>query len=138
MIYLDTSALAAYYLPEKKSTQVQNYLQGRIITISELTIIEFYSALSIRVRTNTILLSDARKIKSLFNTHLRNDYYKTKILSSKHFIKAGEYIAAFDTALKAPDALHLAIAEIEGLMLVTMDKQLANNALKQGISLKTF
>jgi len=30
------------------------------------------------------------------------------------------------------------IAEIEGLMLVTMDKQLANNALKQGISLKTF
>ena len=138
MIYLDTSVLAAYYLPEEISLQVQTYIQGKSLLITELTRLEFYSALSIRVRTNSLLKSDAKRIMELFKSHLRDAYYLNKRLNSKHYEKAGEYIATLSLPIKAPDALHLAFAASENLKIVTADKQLANNASKLAIDYELF
>ena len=133
MIYLDTSILAAYYLPEEISLQVQTYIQGKSLLITELTRLEFYSALSIRVGTNSLLQSDAKRIMELFNSHLRDAYYLNKKLNSKHYEKAGEYMATLSLPIKATAALHLAFAASENLKIVTADKQLANNASKLAI-----
>ncbi len=138
-MYLDTSVIVAYYLPEEKSEKVQNlFTTNSELTISEFGQLEFYSALSIRVRTNSLLETDARRIIDIFNKHLYNSYYLNKSLNSKHYNRAANYIMALNLPLKAPDALHLAFAASQGLKIITIDKQLANNASKLGIDYDLF
>ena len=51
MRYLDTSVVAAYYIPEKKSAKVEKFLSGLdTAAISSLTEVEFHSAVARRVR----------------------------------------------------------------------------------------
>jgi len=138
LIYLDTSILATYYLPEKISSQVQTYIQGKSQLITELTRLEFYSALSIKVRTNSLLKSDAKRVMELFKSHLGAAYYLNKRLNPKHYDKTGEYIATLSLPIKTPDALHLAFAASENLKIVTADKQLANNASELDIDYELF
>ena len=137
MVYFDTSILVAYYVPEALSAQADARLrQASIVAISELTHTEFVSALALRHRRVELSLSDAQQIAALFAKHLAEGLYQSVPLSAGVYRLARDYIARFGLPLKAPDALHLAVAAAERLPLVTADRQLARNAEALGITME--
>lgn len=134
MLYLDTSVVVAYYLPEPLSHQAQRILQTQTRpTISELVEVEMFSALSLRVRTGSLSREDALKVSDLFVSHLRAGVYTRLHVRAGHYRRARELIGRFDLPLKAMDALHLAIASTEEVRLLTADQQLGRNASALGI-----
>lgn len=133
-MYLDTSVLVAYYLPELKSAKAQTIIrENSPLVVSELCQLEFYSALGIRVRNKTLNRSDAQKVINLFENHLNNAYYLKKPINSSHMDKASEIMRSLEIAIKAPDAIHLVFAATQNLKLLTADKQLARNAYLIGV-----
>lgn len=135
MIYLDTSILVAYYVPEALSQRVQQRLSAAaLVTVSELAQTEFVAALSLRRRVGDLSLGEVQQVATLFAKHLDDGLYHSLHLRSAVYRQARDYIARFDLPLKAPDALHLAAAALEQLPLVTADRQLARNAERLGIN----
>jgi uncharacterized protein len=134
MIYLDTSVLVAYYVPEALSEQVQQrLLSSSIITVSELAQTEFVAALALRQRIDDLSLTDGQQVTTLFKRHLYDGLYRSLHLNNTVYSRAWDYLTRFDLPLKAPDALHLAAAAVEQLPLITADRQLAHNAETLGI-----
>ena len=87
--YLDTSVLVAYYVPELLSPKAEQFLQSKPQpVISELTHLEFYSALSIRLRINTLTSEDIARIRELFEQHLSAGYFLKESLTNTAFDKA--------------------------------------------------
>ncbi|HQY92242.1 MAG: type II toxin-antitoxin system VapC family toxin [Caldilinea sp.] len=129
MIYLDTSVLVAYYLPEALSTLAQQrLLTASSVIVSELAQTEFVAALSLRQRIGDLSLVDVMQVTALFTNHLASGLYVPLHLDSAVYRQAHTYIVRYDLPLKAPDALHLAAAALEQALLVTADQQLARNA----------
>lgn len=134
MAYFDTSVLVAYYVPELLSERAQQrLLAASDAVISELTHIEFVSALALRHRRAELALLDAQQIAALFGRHLAEGLYRSVPLSADVYRTAREYITRFDLPLKAPDALHVATAAVEDAVLITADRQLARNADALGV-----
>lgn len=134
MPYLDTSIVVAYYLPEALSERVQSIYDGDSgPTTSDLVDLELFSALSLRVRTGELARQDADRVARLFVSHLEAGLYARVVLTASHHRSARDLIARFDLPLKAPDALHLAVASAARLPLFTADDQLARNARALGI-----
>ena len=134
MIYLDTSALVAYYLPELASDAVQAILQANPVpVISELVHLVLYSALAIRVRTQTLAQGDARSVIGTFEKHLQDSYYLKVPVTPGHYQTARDFIGTLSSPLKGPDALHLSVAFAGSYILVTADEQLARNAKQFGV-----
>ena len=137
MIYLDTSVLIAYYIPEALSEKAQqSMLSAPSIVVSELTETEFISALALRQRIGDISLESVQQVSVLFFKHMEDGLYRALHLDTTVFHLARDYIGRFDLPLKAPDALHLAAANREGLPLVTADRQLARNARTLGVDVE--
>ncbi|GIV75764.1 MAG: hypothetical protein KatS3mg050_0158 [Litorilinea sp.] len=134
MIYLDTSVLVAYYVPEPLSDLAQQRLMAAsAVIVSELAQIEFVSALALRLRLGDLSWTAAQQVTTLFASHLAQGLYIPLHLHSVVYQEAQTYIRRFDLALKAPDALHLAAAALAQAPLVTADRQLARNANRLGV-----
>lgn len=137
MPYLDTSVVVAYYLPEALSTRAQAiYTAQAAPAISELVELEFFAALSLRLRTGDLERTQAERVASLFLSHLDGGWYTRIHLHAGHYVAARSFIARFDLPLKSPDALHLAVSASERLPLVTADRQLARNAESLGLEVE--
>ena len=129
MIYLDTSVVVAYYCPEPISKRAEAIVRGRrAVFISDLTEVEFFSAVSRKLRTREIQLDDALAIRNHFVAHLNEGVYRRASLGPHHIQAAREFISAFTTPLRTLDALHLAIAAFDKLQLVTADEAFATAA----------
>ena len=77
MIYLDTSAVVPYYVPENLSNIVERLLQQQEDQpiISQLVEVELFSALSRRVRMSELSRNDALAITELFKNHINEGLY---------------------------------------------------------------
>jgi predicted nucleic acid-binding protein len=130
--------VVAYYLPEPSSIRVQQVLQGSsTLVISELVHLEFYAALALRVRTNTLSLTDSQKVTSLFEEHIKAGYYAMTPLTRQHYQQARAFVRQPTLAIKAPDTLHLAVALLGKHDLLTLDAQLIRNALQTSVKVTT-
>jgi predicted nucleic acid-binding protein len=137
MLYLDTSILVAYYVPEALSELVQQrLLMPPLKTVSELAQTEFVAALALRQRIGDLSLADVQRVATLFTRHVGEHRYRSLHLNTTVYQLAREYVVRFDLPLKAPDALHLAAASLEELTLITADRQLARNAETLGIAVE--
>lgn len=129
--------MVAYYLPEPLSVRAQAiYSVPRELAISELVELEFFSTLSLLLRTGHLERTQAERAASLFLSHLEGGWYSRIHLHAGHYLAARGFIARFDLPLKSPDALHLAVAAGERLPLITADQQLARNADGLGIEVE--
>lgn len=134
MIYLDTSVLVAYYIPEALSQLAQQRMQSAtVIVVSELAQIEFVAALSLRQRVGDLSIADVQQVTALLTQQIDTQLYRSLHLNQAVYRQARDYITRFDLPLKAPGALHLAAAALEHLPLVTADRQLARNADLVGV-----
>lgn len=129
MIYLDTSVLVAYYVPEPLSELAQQCLmEAPAVIVSELAQTEMVSAPTLRLRLGDLSVAAVQQVTTLFANHLAQGLYVPHHLSSAVYRQAQAYITRYDLPLKTPDALHLAAAALAQARLVTADRQLARNA----------
>jgi predicted nucleic acid-binding protein len=76
MVYIDTSVLVAYYCPEALSEKAEKFLIRYLRpAISSLTEVEFFSAVSGKVRKKEINLKDAGRVTARFLAHMDADNY---------------------------------------------------------------
>ncbi len=100
--------------------------------ISELTCLEFVSVVAKHVRLGRITKEKARSTIAMFTQRCDREFLVLPV-HSEDFTNARKYIERLDTSLRTADALHSAIARINGCTLVTADKQLAAAAAMLGV-----
>jgi len=134
LIYLDTSVLVAYYCPEPLSRAAERVARSvPAPSISDLCEVEFASALARKVRQAEVSRLDAERIWRQFISHTEQRLYTRIPLERGHYQMARDWIARFEGALKALDALHLAVAAEQGLVLVSADRGLVSAAAARGV-----
>lgn len=137
MIYLDTSVIAPNYWPERLSEASQQLLRTETERgLSQLVEVEIFSALSRRVRMTEISQSDARQIAIEFQADLDRGFYIRIPLEPIHYNLARDWISRFELPLRTLDALHLAVASSNQLLLVAGDEALARSAQTLGIEVQ--
>jgi predicted nucleic acid-binding protein len=102
--------------------------------ISDWVRTEFSSALALRVRSGVALKNVAKTILARFQAHVDEGVYEVLPVLSRDYELAYTWISRFDTTLRAPDALHLAVAYNNACLLLTADVKMAASA--QGLGVK--
>ena len=134
MQYLDTNVVVAYYLPEALNAAVQRLFSGpERIAISSLSEVEFHSAIARRVRTKDLAQDDALEVLSRFKAHVDEALYRMIPVEQHDYALAREWLATLHTPLRTLDAIHLAVASSNRLVVVTADRVLAESARHFGI-----
>jgi predicted nucleic acid-binding protein len=127
--YIDTSILCAYYCQEALSTAAENALrQIKIPVISLLSEVEFASLISRKRRLKEINERLATEILDLFIAHVAEGSYRRISVTTEHFLRSRQLVAAPQASLHTLDALHLSIAMSENLPLMTADRDFAKAA----------
>lgn len=112
-LFVDTSALMAFYTKEAASDLIEHYiLSADRIVISELSRVEMASALARRVRMNELLDSSRNEIWGLFQEDLLAVNVKVASMNSATFLQAVDLINTYGDihSLRSLDALQLASA----------------------------
>jgi predicted nucleic acid-binding protein len=135
--YIDTNAIYSFVFADAHSQRIDNWIvrQAAPIFLSDWAKSEFYALVWRRVRGGG-LTGDAAKIGiGEFEAFIR-DHTRGLSLSPSAGVLAASL--ARDAALKlsAADPLHLALAAIDGLSLVTFDDRLADAAKARGYSVE--
>lgn len=134
-MYFDTSLLVPYYCPEPLSQVAERTLRGDSRpTISDLVEVEFFSALAKKIREKQMAATDAAKTGEQFQAHLHAGMYTRIAIQRRHYETARNLVARFTLPLRALDALHLAVADVEDLRLATADEDLSRSARSLGVA----
>ena len=102
-------------------------------SISALTELELFSVVSRKIREGSLLKVDGDRIIARLLAHIDGGFCNYLSVQNHHYRLARDWIGHFNTALRTLDALHLAIASVEELILVTADKVLARSAESLGV-----
>lgn len=139
--YIDTSALAKWYVNEPRSADFDTYMQQQSAAeISRLTVVEFRCLLARRRRAGDF---DAKAEASAFN-RFENDVARGILtchaLDDRHAIDALALIQRLRShALRTLDALHLAISvRIAASEIATADRAMAAAAQAMGLTVARF
>lgn len=134
-VYLDTSVLVSIAVADINRDRARSFTVGcREPTIlSDFGLLEVASAISRLVRIQRVSPVEARQ--SIAQFHVWAARAVTEIsLEPPDVAFAEAAVVRFDTALKAPDALHVAIAHRIRATLVTFDRKQAEGARRLGIA----
>ncbi len=136
-VYLDTSVLIPMLVEEPDSDAVKAYLvvSEHEFLISDFAATEVASALSRLVRMRLLNMADASVRLADFEAW-RAAASSPVELHAADVRLAYAYVQRFDLMLRAPDALHIAIARRLDAALVTLDRRLANAAETFGIAIE--
>ena len=135
MFYFDTSALLPYYREEPASGPINDMLLQLEppVLISDLTRVEFFSAVSRWVRMNELKESQAALIENAFRQDIRSGLLVTCPLKSEHYRQAERWIYSRKTSLRTLDGLHLACCLHQGAEMITCDALLHTTAETFGL-----
>ncbi len=121
--YIDTSALLPYYRKEVMSQQVQNLLTSLRppVLISDLTKVEFASAVARWERTKEINEAQANLLENTFNKDIKLGLFVSREIIPAHFNQAEKWLSSRKTSLRTLDALHIACSWGYSAQLITCD-----------------
>ena len=137
MAYIDTSVLVACYCPEHRSDAAEEVLRDPAgAAISRLVELEFCAAVALKRRMGELAPTAASRIVLLLRQHLEDGMYTVVPIGNPEYGLARDWIGQFSTAIRAPDALHLAVAMRGNLVLATADRDLARAAAEFGVEYK--
>jgi predicted nucleic acid-binding protein len=133
MIYLDTSFLVPLFREEATSRKVADFISRQavgMLAVSKWTGVEFASHVSRDVRMGELSVAEGSGILEEFDATIAASFV-VLVPNSYDFDLAQEYVAHFSTQLRAPDALHLAVAHNNGAEFVaTLDEGMLAAAKK--------
>ena len=133
--YVDSSVLLPTLIAEPTTEAVYDFLGAgdRKLLISDFAAAEVASALSRLVRRAVLTGADASERLADFEVWRAAMSAPVDIAASDARL-AYIYVRRFDLGLRAPDALHLAIARRVDATLATLDRRLAKAARDLGIA----
>jgi predicted nucleic acid-binding protein len=135
MIYVDTSVIVSALTSEQATSVSQRWLWTHPpgeIGISDWTVTEFSAALSVKVRVGT-LKPEARVSVLAEFARISAAYFLLLEITNAIFQRAARLCDRVESGLRASDALHLAVAELQGLAICTLDGRLARVAETLGV-----
>ena len=139
--YMDTSALAKWYIPERRSLEVRDYAIGAgPLAISWLTVLEMKSLLARRRRAKQLDAEIEARVFATLSDHVRLGYLERHDLNSGTFEAALNIMSMLPSIpLRTLDALHLAVAmEFSASEFVTADGVLLAAADSLGLRVVDF
>lgn len=133
--YLDTSVLLPRIIEEPASAAVRRYLrdEGGDLLVSDFAAAELASAISRLVRMSLLEPSDATSRLDDFEIWRAATTSSIDLHTSDARL-AYMFVRRFELMLRAPDAVHLAIARRVDATLVTLDRRLSNAARELGVA----
>lgn len=134
-LYIDTSVLVAALTNEAETARMQAWLASQNPTsllVSDWVVTEFSSALSIKLRSGQITVTDRANALALF-TRLCVDSFECLPVTGQQFRTAARFSDQYALGLRAGDALHLAVCADHGVMLCTLDRRLAEAGPQLGL-----
>jgi uncharacterized protein len=137
-VYCDTSLLVAALAQEPASERIFKWLQGcdaGTLFISDWTITEFSSAIALKFRAGHLNSEERADVLAAWTIH-RKSSLTALVVTPAHFTSAAIYAERADLGLRAGDALHLAIAAVNGCSLATLDDRQGKAAAELGIPLE--
>jgi predicted nucleic acid-binding protein len=135
-VYLDASAWVKLYVREAHSNVLNETLLGRTDVFgSDLGATEVASALGRACREGRLDRIAARRLHRKLRHHVASGVVQRLDLTPKAHIEAERLLlAAEGVALRAGDALHLALASLAAIVtVVTYDPRLADAAKSAGL-----
>lgn len=139
--YLDTSALAKWYLKEEGSEEFVGYLRALdSAVISNLTTIEMRSLLSRRRRMGELSTELESEIFAVFQEDISCGWLQHYPVEEARFAEATNLIGRYPNhPLRTLDALHLAQAVSTGIrQIATADEVMAKAARSIGLEVAKF
>jgi uncharacterized protein len=136
-VYLDASVLLPTLVEEPASAAMDAYMLagGQEFLVSDFAAPEVASALSRLVRMGIPAADDASARLADFDVWRASMSSPVDVQASDVRL-AYAYVRRFDLALRAPDALYLAIARRLNVSLVTLDQRLAAAARVPGVAVE--
>lgn len=132
-IYLDTSVVVPMFIRDDHTDRVKRWaITGPLIATSAWVATEFSSALSLQHRMKRLTSAEWRRAETAFDTWAVK--FRQLDFEAKHVVGARRLIVTHG-GLRAPDALHLAIAADAGTPLATLDEGLRKAARAEGVEL---
>lgn len=137
--YLDSSVVLPTLVREPASGVVDSFMTtaGQELLVSDFAAAEVASALSRLVRTGRLQASEGAACLMDFDIWRAAMTTMTEIHAADIRL-AGAYVRRFDLALRAPDALHVAIARRLDVALVTLDRRMATAARELGVAVEAL
>jgi predicted nucleic acid-binding protein len=139
--YLDTSALAKWYLNEPRSEEFVAYLQSvEEAIVGSLAITEMRSLLARKRRSGAIDSPLEARIFAQLQDDVAQGHLILRPLEDRHVQAAARMIDRLpEHALRTLDAMHLAIAtELRVRELATADRVMAGAAAELGLHVVRF
>jgi predicted nucleic acid-binding protein len=132
--YLDASVILPTLIAEAGSAAVDRFMseEAEGLIVGEFAAAEVASALSRLVRTGALAEPVAAARLAHFDAW-RVASTSDLDLQASDVRLANIFVRRFDLALRAPDALHAAVCRRADLLLVTMDRRLAEAARELGV-----
>ena len=140
-LYLDTSALAKWYLNEPFSEQFEAFIREEpTAVISRLSVVEFRCLLARRRRAGEISKAIESRVYASFEKDVGAGFLQVYPVTDEHLIAALGLITRLGRhPLRTLDALHLAIAQgIHCRRLATADKTMADAGKAAGLVVARF
>ncbi|MBX3476935.1 MAG: type II toxin-antitoxin system VapC family toxin [Brevundimonas sp.] len=132
--YLDTSILVSAIHLDDHSSRVTAWLASTDVIWSRWALTEISSALAVQVRMGRLADKARRGLEIRLDAWLGGreviDVLNEDVVLARDLVRG-------DVRLRAPDALHLAIALREGLPLATLDRDMAAAARDAGLVVLT-
>jgi uncharacterized protein len=127
VFYLDTSFVAPLFIPEETSRDVAAFFRGLPageLAVSHWTAVEFSSMMARRARASELTAKEAARADSRFDAAIGSSFV-VFLPGADDFALARRFIQRLETGLRAPDALHLAIAaNRDAQAILSLDKRL--------------
>lgn len=136
MFYLDTSfVVASLTRDEVRSENARRWLETAVpetLFVSDWVKTEISSALSLKIRIEQLTIEDRAAVLQRWQLLLA-DSLSILTVQPDDFETAGRFVERYELALRAGDALHIAIAQSAGCTLVTLDRRMAEAAVELGV-----
>lgn len=141
MFYIDTSALAKWYLNESGSEAFSHWIQGQQDThISSLTVLEFRCLLGRRKRQGDFSAELEQQLFATLRADIEAGHLMLHPVEDRNVMDATTLLErVHPTALRTLDAMHLRIAiDMDASAMATADKTMATAAEQVGLQVVSF
>lgn len=127
MNYFDTSYLVALVAEEQHSASIAESMaamDASTFVTSHWALVEFASVLAREVRIRTYTSEQANQLQSNYDRLIR-DSFSLILPAADDYTKAAAFIGTYESGLRGPDAMHLAIASNHGATaILSLDKKM--------------